>query len=187
MIKIKNKISKGIYEIIKVDENFKEFGNIYKDDLPTFHIYKTEKNILEREKTTEPELEKLTARYEIRLTETEKKIVTALREKGLNVSEQIRSFIISLDEQITRELNQAKFDQMEEIQSEILKELERMETFKKELEFLRGETQEEAQNLANIRANLRKTIEFLEGRKKKVSEYLEKYSEVLSSSEHRNG
>lgn len=187
MIKIKNKISKGAYEIIKVDENFKEFGDIYEDDIPTFRIYEPEKKIIDTENIQKVETEKLTERYELRLTETEKKIITALRNRGVNVSEQIRSFIISLDEQIARDLNQAKYEQMQEASTKIIKEINRIEEYKKEYEYLRGETQEEAQFLADFRANIKKTINFLESKKKKIDKNLEKYEAVFSSSEHPKG
>lgn len=181
MIKIKNKISKGAYGVIKIDENFKEFGDVYEDDIPTFRIYEPEKKIIDTENIQKTDIDKLTERYEIRLTETEKKIVTVLREKGVNVSEEMRRFIISLDEQIARELNQAKYEQMRDAHQKIIKELERMEAYRKEYEYLRGETQEEAQYLANFRANLKKTINFLESRKKKINENLERYENIFRS------
>ena len=70
---------------------------------------------------------------------------------------------------------------MRDAHQKIIKELERMEAYRKEYEYLRGETQEEAQYLANFRANLKKTINFLESRKKKINENLERYENIFRS------
>ena len=75
MIKLKSKLRKGTYEIIKVDDDFKECGNIYEDGIPLFNIYKPLNKKFESKGIKSIEKEKLTARYEIRITETEKNII----------------------------------------------------------------------------------------------------------------
>lgn len=187
MIKLKSKISNGTYEIIKVDENFKECGNIYEGGIPKFYIYEPEKKKIEKKIRADKNIEKLTSRYELRLTDTEKAIITALKDRGVNISEQIRSFIISLDEQIARELNQVKYEQFQEKYSEVLAELDKMYKYKIEYQYLRGETEIEVQSLNNVRENVRKSIKFLERKKEKISEFLAKYEAVFSSSEHPKG
>lgn len=187
MIKLKSKLRKGTYEIIKVDDDFKECGNIYEDGIPLFNIYKPLNKKFESKGIKSIEKEKLTARYEIRITETEKKIITALRNKGVNISEEMRHFIITLDEEIASELNQVKYEQFKDVKEKILSELKRMNNFKNEYQYLRGETPEEAKYLTETRENIRQTIEFLEKEKKKIDVYLEKYKDLIRSLEHPKG
>ena len=181
MIKLKSKISKSTYEIIKVDENFKECGSIYEGGIPSFYVYEPEKKKIEKKIKADESIEKLTSRYEVRLTDTEKEIITALRSRGVNVSEAIRRFIISLDEQIATELNQVKYEQFQEKYNEVLAELEKMYNYKKEYQYIRGETEQEVQSLNNVRESVRKSIKFLERKKEKIKEFLAKYEDIFSS------
>lgn len=64
-------------------------------------------------------------KIEIRITETEKEIVDALRNKNINISEEIRDFILSLDINISRKLLKNEYkknnDRISEIEIQLRK------------------------------------------------------------------
>lgn len=181
--KLKRKIRERVFEVVDVDENFNEIGKSYIenfDSLEDFEIYKLPKSeLLGVENFKGEKIEKLTERFELRLSKTEKLIVEDLKQKGINVSEEIRKFILNLEVDFVKKLNREKYVELKKKYKQVLTDQTELILEKDKLNYLRGDTKEEAQFLVDMRLKFKYRIDNLERQKEKLKDYLKKYEEFF--------
>lgn len=181
--KLKRRIRERVFEVVDVDEKFNEIGESYIEDfdeLEKFKIYKLPKSkLLGVENLKGEKIEKLTERFELRLSKTEKLIVEDLKQKGINVSEEIRKYILNLEVDLAKRLNKEKYVELKKKYKEVLVDQTELLLEKDKLNYLRGNTKEEAQSLVDWRLKLKYRIDDLERQKEKLKDYLKKYEEFF--------
>lgn len=116
----------------------------------------------------------LNKKIEVRITETEKDIINALRDKNVNISEKIRDFILTIDINISRKLLKNEYDQnwkqITEIDSQLIKLKQEYKSLKKE-NLIQNKI--EAKNLIKLK------IKELLYEKKQLEKFFEKYSVIF--------
>lgn len=171
--KIKKKIREAIEEYDFYEDGFLDLENNFerfdveiplKSDL--VEVYK---------KGQANKIEKLTERFEIRLTKLEKEILIGLKKQGINISEVLRKSILKLNESFSREKIEADFKKYEEEHQTLVRKLEEKLKEYKKIKTLRGETKEEAQEFVNQRYLLKYEMMNLIQRGRHLEIYLKKY------------
>lgn len=177
-----SKIGKVIKK--KVKKVIEEFNNFYDDEFSDlenkFEKFDVEiplKSALVEvyEKGQANKIEKLTERFEIRLTKLEKEILMELKNQGINISEELRKSILKLNKSFSKEKVEADFIKYEEEHLILIRELEKKIKEYKKIKTLRGKTEEEAQKLVNKRYLLKYEIINIVQRAKHLENYLNKY------------
>lgn len=181
--------SKKVFDQVKIfeeeeldEENWDEFEEENFEQMSMFDIYRPIKSdFMETMKGGQGGvIEKLSERFELRLSKTEKAILMELKNRGINVSEELRRYILKLDEDIAREINQTKYEEIKNRYIETEKELQDLAKQYKEIKTLRGETEEEAQALTNARWRIKYRRDTLIRQKNFMEKFLEKYREIFA-------
>lgn len=124
-------------------------------------------------------IEKLTERFDIRITALEKEILKNLKENGINVSEEIRKMILKLNESLVRSKIKDKYIKYaDELENNLIL-IENLKINYLEIKYLRGKTQEEAQELVNSRYKIKYELDSLIRASKHLINFLNKYTGVL--------
>lgn len=124
-------------------------------------------------------IEKLTERFETRMTALEKEIICNLRENGINVSEEIRKMILKLDRSLVERKKKSKYTECSEELEKNLILIENLKISYSKIKTLRGNTKEEAQDLVNKRFKIKYEIDNLMKKNKSLKIFLNKYNNVL--------
>lgn len=166
------KIKKKVKEINDInEESFDDF------DLNKFNINKPLKSDLVEtyECGQGNKIEKLTERFEIRLTKLEKEILDGLKAEGINISYELRKSILKLNKSFSRNKIEPDYIKFEEEYLILIEDLKEKKREYKKIKKLRGATQEEAQHLVNERYLLKYEIINLVQRATHLENYLNKY------------
>lgn len=124
-------------------------------------------------------IEKLTERFDIRITTLEKEILKNLKENGINVSEEIRKMILKLNESLVSSKIKDKYIKCaNELENNLIL-IENLKINYLEIKYLRGKTQEEAQELVNRRYKIKYELDSLIRASKHLINFLNKYTGVL--------
>ena len=118
-------------------------------------------------------------RFELRLSKTEKAILESLRDRGINVSEELRKCILKLDEDIARQINNGKYEEIKKRYMDTEKELQNLAERYKAVKTLRGETEQEAQTYTNLRWEIKYRRDTLIRQMNFMEKFLEKYREIF--------
>lgn len=124
-------------------------------------------------------IEKLTERFETRMTALEKEIISNLKENGINVSEEIRKMILKLDKSLVERKTKSKYTECSEELEKNLILIENLKISYSKIKTLRGNTKEEAQDLVNKRFKIKYEIDNLMKKNKSLKIFLNKYNNVL--------
>lgn len=179
----------------KVKEVIEEFNDFYDDEFldlennfERFEKFDVEiplkSDLVEvYEKGQANKIEKLTERFEIRLTRLEKEILMELKNQGINISEELRKSILKLNKSFSKEKIEADFIKYEEEHLILVRELEAKTKEYKKIKTLRGTTEEEAQELVDKRYLLKYEIINIIQRAKHLENYLNKYNFLFEEDE----
>lgn len=180
--------SKKVFDEVKIfdEEDFEEdWGDDIEEEnfekLSMFDIYRPVKSdFMETMKPGQAGvIEKLSERFELRLSKTEKAILESLRDRGINVSEELRKCILKLDEDIAREINKGKYEEIKKRYMDTEKELQDLAKRYKAVKTLRGETEQEAQTYTNLRWEIKYRRDTLIRQMNFMEKFLEKYREIF--------
>lgn len=180
--------SKKVFDEVKIfdEEDFEEdWGDDIEEEnfekLSMFDIYRPVKSdFMETMKSGQAGvIEKLSERFELRLSKTEKAILESLRDRGINVSEELRKCILKLDEDIAREINKGKYEEIKKRYMDTEKELQDLAKRYKAVKTLRGETEQEAQTYTNLRWEIKYRRDTLIRQMNFMEKFLEKYREIF--------
>lgn len=180
--------SKKVFDQVKIfdEEDFEEdWGDDIEEEnfekLSMFDIYRPVKSdFMETMKSGQAGvIEKLSERFELRLSKTEKAILESLRDRGINVSEELRKCILKLDEDIAREINKGKYEEIKKRYMDTEKELQDLAKRYKAVKTLRGETEQEAQTYTNLRWEIKYRRDTLIRQMNFMEKFLEKYREIF--------
>lgn len=136
-------------------------------------------------------IELLTHRYELRLTELEKEIITSLKNEGINVSEELRKSLLRLNKSLVKSkiepLYLEKLVRLEFLEKEI-KELKKdiiIEKYKNYYCAKQGDgynysdDEEEIQEMINERYAMKYKLDDLKREYKQVRKFIDKYAEFF--------
>lgn len=180
--------SKKVFDEVKIfdEEDFEEdWGDDIEEEnfekLSMFDIYRPVKSdFMETMKSGQAGvIEKLSERFELRLSKTEKAILESLRDRGINVSEELRKCILKLDEDIARQINNGKYEEIKKRYMDTEKELQDLAKRYKAVKTLRGETEQEAQTYTNLRWEIKYRRDTLIRQMNFMEKFLEKYREIF--------
>lgn len=180
--------SKKVFDEVKIfdEEDFEEdWGDDIEEEnfekLSMFDIYRPVKSdFMETMKSGQAGvIEKLSERFELRLSKTEKAILESLRDRGINVSEELRKCILKLDEDIARQINNGKYEEIKKRYMDTEKELQNLAERYKAVKTLRGETEQEAQTYTNLRWEIKYRRDTLIRQMNFMEKFLEKYREIF--------
>lgn len=180
--------SKKVFDEVKIfdEEDFEEdWGDDIEEEnfekLSMFDIYRPVKSdFMETMKSGQAGvIEKLSERFELRLSKTEKAILMELKNRGINVSEELRKCILKLDEDIAREINKGKYEEIKKRYMDTEKELQDLAKRYKAVKTLRGETEQEAQTYTNLRWEIKYRRDTLIRQMNFMEKFLEKYREIF--------
>lgn len=180
--------SKKVFDQVKIfdEEDFEEdWGDDIEEEnfekLSMFDIYRPVKSdFMETMKSGQAGvIEKLSERFELRLSKTEKAILESLRDRGINVSEELRKCILKLDEDIARQINNGKYEEIKKRYMDTEKELQNLAERYKAVKTLRGETEQEAQTYTNLRWEIKYRRDTLIRQMNFMEKFLEKYREIF--------
>ena len=180
--------SKKVFDEVKIfdEEDFEEdWGDDIEEEnfekLSMFDIYRPVKSdFMETMKPGQAGvIEKLSERFELRLSKTEKAILESLRDRGINVSEELRKCILKLDEDIARQINNGKYEEIKKRYMDTEKELQNLAERYKAVKTLRGETEQEAQTYTNLRWEIKYRRDTLIRQMNFMEKFLEKYREIF--------
>ena len=124
-------------------------------------------------------IEKLTKRFEIRITDLEREILDILKKEGINVSEELRKMILKEYESLVKEKIKVKFLECSNKLEENLILIENLKTSYLKIKTLRGDTKEEAQKLVDRRYKIKFELDSLLRESKHLEDFLNKYNEVF--------
>lgn len=180
--------SKKVFDQVKIfdeeelEEDWEEFGEDDFEQMSMFDIYRPVKSdFMEIMKPGQAGvIEKLSERFELRLSKTEKAILMELKNKGINVSDELRKCILKLDEDIAREINKGKYEEIKNRYMEAEKELQDLAKRYKAVKTLRGETEQEAQAYTNLRWEIKYRRDTLIRQMNFMEKFLEKYREIFT-------
>lgn len=179
--------SKKVFDQVKIfdeeelEEDWEEFEEDDFEQMSMFDIYRPVKSdFMETMKSGQAGvIEKLSERFELRLSKTEKAILESLRDRGINVSEELRKCILKLDEDIAREINKGKYEEIKKRYMDTEKELQDLAKRYKAVKTLRGETEQEAQTYTNLRWEIKYRRDTLIRQMNFMEKFLEKYREIF--------
>ena len=180
--------SKKVFDEVKIfdEEDFEEdWGDDIEEEnfekLSMFDIYRPVKSdFMETMKPGQAGvIEKLSERFELRLSKTEKAILMELKNRGINVSEELRKCILKLDEDIARQINNGKYEEIKKRYMDTEKELQNLAERYKAVKTLRGETEQEAQTYTNLRWEIKYRRDTLIRQMNFMEKFLEKYREIF--------
>lgn len=180
--------SKKVFDQVKIfdeeelEEYWEEFGEDDFEQMSMFDIYRPVKSdFMEIMKPGQAGvIEKLSERFELRLSKTEKAILMELKNRGINVSDELRKCILKLDEDIAREINKGKYEEIKNRYMEAEKELQDLAKRYKAVKTLRGETEQEAQAYTNLRWEIKYRRDTLIRQMNFMEKFLEKYREIFT-------
>lgn len=180
--------SKKVFDQVKIfdeeelEEDWEEFGEDDFEQMSMFDIYRPVKSdFMEIMKPGQAGvIEKLSERFELRLSKTEKAILMELKNRGINVSDELRKCILKLDEDIAREINKGKYEEIKNRYMEAEKELQDLAKRYKAVKTLRGETEQEAQAYTNLRWEIKYRRDTLIRQMNFMEKFLEKYREIFT-------
>lgn len=180
--------SKKVFDQVKIfdeeelEEDWEEFGEDDFEQMSMFDIYRPVKSdFMEIMKPGQAGvIEKLSERFELRLSKTEKAILMELKNRGINVSDELRKCILKLDEDIAREINKGKYEEIKNRYMEAEKELQDLAKRYKAVKTLRGETEQEAQAYINLRWEIKYRRDTLIRQMNFMEKFLEKYREIFT-------
>lgn len=116
----------------------------------------------------------------IRIGETEEKIIEYLKiYKGLNISELVRNYILSLGKEIADESFLEKYNKFVEEYNRTLEYIARCQKSRNKLKKLRGANEYTANILTKQRDLLKLKIKILKSKAKKLNYQLEKMEKIL--------
>lgn len=121
-------------------------------------------------------IEKLTKRFEIRITDLEKEILDILKKEGVNVSEEIRKMILKQYESLVKSKIKDKYVECSNKLEQNLILIENLKASYLEIKTLRGDTKEEAQELVNKRYKIKYELDSLLRESKHLEDFLNKYN-----------
>lgn len=179
--------SKKVFDQVKIfdeeelEEDWEEFEEDDFEQMSMFDIYRPVKSdFMETKKPGQAGvIEKLSERFELRLSKTEKAILMELKNRGINVSEELRKCILKLDEDIAREINKGKYEEIKKRYMDTEKELQDLAKRYKAVKTLRGETEQEAQTYTNLRWEIKYRRDTLIRQMNFMEKFLEKYREIF--------
>ena len=174
--------SKKILNQVKIfEEDLEEFEEDDFERMSMFDIYRPVKSdFMETMKPGQAGvIEKLSERFELRLSKTEKAILTELKNRGINVSDELRKYILKLDEDLAREINKGKYEEIKNKYISAEKELQELAKRYKAVKTLRGETEQEAQTYTNLRWEIKYRRDTLIRQMNFMEKFLEKYREIF--------
>lgn len=179
--------SKKVFDQVKIfdeeelEEDWEEFEEDDFEQMSMFDIYRPVKSdFMETMKLGQAGvIEKLSERFELRLSKTEKAILMELKNRGINVSEELRKCILKLDEDIAREINKGKYEEIKKRYMDTEKELQDLAKRYKAVKTLRGETEQEAQTYTNLRWEIKYRRDTLIRQMNFMEKFLEKYREIF--------
>lgn len=180
--------SKKVFDQVKIfdeeelEEDWEEFGEDDFEQMSMFDIYRPVKSdFMEIMKPGQAGvIEKLSERFELRLSKTEKAILMELKNRGINVSDELRKCILKLDEDIAREINKGKYEEIKNRYMEAEKELQDLVKRYKAVKTLRGKTEQEAQAYINLRWEIKYRRDTLIRQMNFMEKFLEKYREIFT-------
>jgi len=180
--------SKKVFDQVKIfdeeelEEDWEEFGEDDFEQMSMFDIYRPVKSdFMEIMKPGQAGvIEKLSERFELRLSKKEKAILMELKNRGINVSDELRKCILKLDEDIAREINKGKYEEIKNRYMEAEKELQDLAKRYKAVKTLRGETEQEAQAYTNLRWEIKYRRDTLIRQMNFMEKFLEKYREIFT-------
>lgn len=124
-------------------------------------------------------IEKLTKRFEIRITDLEKEILDILKKEGVNVSEEIRRMILKQYESLIKSKIKDKYiDCANKLEKNLIL-IENIKTSYLEIKTLRGKTKKEAQELVDKRYKIKYELDSLLKESKHLENFLNKYNEMF--------
>ena len=179
--------SKKVFDQVKIfdeeelEEDWEEFEEDDFEQMSMFDLYRPVKSdFMETMKPGQAGvIEKLSERFELRLSKTEKAILMELKNRGINVSEELRKCILKLDEDIAREINKGKYEEIKKRYMDTEKELQDLAKRYKAVKTLRGETEQEAQTYTNLRWEIKYRRDTLIRQMNFMEKFLEKYREIF--------
>lgn len=116
----------------------------------------------------------------LRIGDTEQKIINYLKnEKGQNISQLIREYILSLGKEIANDEFIASYNKLVEEYNTNLKYIKNYQEYRKKIEGLRGVNKKSAVILATRRTYIAYKIKYLKSKVKKQLEQLQKMENIL--------
>lgn len=156
------------------DEEYQE----NKDDKYSFEVQR-----LSREECTLPTYSKkefYDKKLTIRIGETEEKIIDYLKyQKGLNISELVRDYILSLGKEIADENFVNSYNEQVEEYNQVLEYISRCQRYRERIKNLRGANEYSANILTKQRDLLKYKIKNLKSKAKKLNYQMQKMEKVL--------
>lgn len=149
--------------------------------LPNIH-QPIKSELMDIKNTNEFKLEKLTERFELRLTKIEKDIIKISHNNGINVSDEIRKFILSLNKEYVKLSIENEFYLNTERLSIVNKNIEDLkikyaDTFIEKSDYI--QTKDYIQNMINERYKIKFTLKEFIMEKKQLDKFLKKYNDYF--------
>lgn len=136
-------------------------------------------------------VEILTHRYELRITELEKEVIRSLKNKGINVSEELRKSLLRLNKSLVKEKTEQLYlekierfklleKEIEELEREIrIEKYENYYSAKQGDGYNYSDDEEEIQEMINERYAMKYRLDDLKREYKQIKKFIDKYAEFF--------
>lgn len=116
-----------------------------------------------------------TERFTMRISEKEKSIIEELKASGINIADEIRKLILTLDKNISREYFQEEWESLQDELYQVKEDIKLLQKKIKRLKEMEDKSQENINELELYRYN----IIDLRREKRRIEKHLEKYKIIF--------